>query len=120
MKRQRRKYRSPENSYFGRVCRLRRDELGMKQEELATGVGYKTRSTIANIEAGLHSPSWEKAKAIAAYLRLPISAFDLPQTLDIQAYRVTEQPQCYPQLFEAAEDLRVATEKMYAAIAAVS
>lgn len=119
-KRVARKYRNPEASYFGRVCRLRREELHIKQEELATAVGYKSRSAITNIEAGLHYPTWEKALAIAKYLKLPIAAFEAPQSLEITAYRVTEQPPSYPQLYEAAEDLRVATAKMCAAVAAVS
>jgi transcriptional regulator with XRE-family HTH domain len=120
MKRVARKYRSPEASYFGRVCRLRREELHIKQEALAIAAGYKSRSAITNIEAGLHYPTWEKALAIAKYLRLPITAFEEPQSLEITEYRVTEQPPSYPKLYEAAEDLRLATEKMCAAVASVS
>ena len=120
MKRVLRKPRNPHESYFGRVCRVRRDELDIKQEELALAVGYKSRSAIANIENGSHYPSWDKALAIAAYLKLPITAFEAPQPLEITAYRVTEPPPSYPQLYEAAEDLRVATAKMCAAVASVS
>lgn len=119
MKRVRRKPRNPRESYFGRVCRVRRDELDIKQEELALAVGYKSRSGIANIENGNHFPSWDKALAIAAYLKLPITAFEPPQTLEITDYRVAEPPPAYPQLYEAAEGLREATEKVCAAIAAV-
>jgi transcriptional regulator with XRE-family HTH domain len=60
---------------FGTVMRERREALGIKQEELSAAVGYRTRSTIANIEKGTQLPSWDKALAIADYLRLPIEAF---------------------------------------------
>ena len=37
---------------LGDRIRLRREELRMSQEELATRLGYKSRSTIAKIESG--------------------------------------------------------------------
>ena len=36
----------------GEKIRLRREELGMSQEELAAKMGYSNRSTIARIESG--------------------------------------------------------------------
>lgn len=47
----------------------------MKQDELATGSGYNSRSSIANIEQGSQMPPWDKAVAIADYLQLPLDAF---------------------------------------------
>lgn len=45
-----------------------RKERGMKQETLATAVGYTNRSTIAQIENGLTLPSVDKVVEIARAL----------------------------------------------------
>ena len=37
---------------IGKRIRLRREELGMTQEELASRLGYKSKTTIAKIENG--------------------------------------------------------------------
>lgn len=38
---------------IGQRVKIRREELGMSQEELATKVGYKSKSSINKIELGL-------------------------------------------------------------------
>lgn len=43
----------------------RRNELNMSQEELATKLGYKSRSTIAKIEAGINDIPQSKIQAFA-------------------------------------------------------
>ena len=37
---------------FGRAIRLRREELGMSQEELAHKIGYKSKVAVTKIEKG--------------------------------------------------------------------
>jgi len=43
----------------------RREELGMSQDELAVRLGYKDRSTIAKIEAGVNDITQSKIKSFA-------------------------------------------------------
>ncbi len=49
--------------------RARREELGMSQEELATKLGYKSRSTINKIEMGKNDITQSKIKAFAEALQ---------------------------------------------------
>lgn len=48
----------------------RREALGMSQEELATKIGYKSRSSINKIELGVHQLTQRKIKAIADALNV--------------------------------------------------
>ena len=48
--------------------RLRREELGMSQQELANKIGYKSRSAVNKIESGLRDIKSDKIKAIAIAL----------------------------------------------------
>lgn len=45
--------------------KMRREELGMSQDELAARLGYKDRSTIAKIEAGVNDITQSKIKSFA-------------------------------------------------------
>ena len=45
--------------------KIRREELGMSQEELATKVGYKSKSSINKIELGFRVLTQSKIKVIA-------------------------------------------------------
>lgn len=49
--------------------RIRRESLGMTQEELANALGYKSRSTIAKIESGENDITQSKISAFAKALR---------------------------------------------------
>ena len=53
--------------------RLRREELGMSQSELARRLGYKDRSTIAKIEAGINDITQTKIEAFAKALNTTAS-----------------------------------------------
>ncbi len=53
---------------LGDRIRLRREELRMSQEELATRLGYKSRSTIAKIESGENDLTQSKIVAFAKAL----------------------------------------------------
>ena len=53
---------------LGDRIRSRRDELRMSQEELATRLGYKSRSTIAKIESGENDLTQSKIVAFAEAL----------------------------------------------------
>ena len=48
--------------------RYRREILGMSQDELANRLGYKDRSTIAKIEAGINDITQSKIQAFAKAL----------------------------------------------------
>lgn len=53
------------NQEVGQQIRARREELHMTQEELATKLGYKSKSTINKIESGINSITQNKLKAFA-------------------------------------------------------
>ena len=69
-----------ENNHIGIRIKKRREELGMTQEELATILGYKSRSTINKIESGINDVSNSKIESFAKALNTT-SAF----LLDIRA-----------------------------------
>lgn len=50
---------------IGQRVKIRREELGMSQEELATKVGYKSKSSINKIELGFRVLTQSKIKIIA-------------------------------------------------------
>lgn len=58
---------------IGKRIRSRREELGMTQEELASKLGYKNKSTIAKIENGTNDIVQSKVKAFAHALSTSVS-----------------------------------------------
>lgn len=50
---------------IGERIRIRREELGLSQDELAKKIGYKSRSSINKIELDQYSLKQSKIKAIA-------------------------------------------------------
>lgn len=58
----------------GDNIKKRRYELRMSQQELATALGYKTRSTIAKIESGENDVSQRKLQRFAAVLDTTVEA----------------------------------------------
>ena len=50
---------------IGERIRIRREELGMTQDELAKKIGYKSRSSVNKIELDLYNLKQSKIKAIA-------------------------------------------------------
>lgn len=58
----------------GANIKKRRYELKMSQQELADAMGYKTRSTIAKIEAGENDVSQKKLERFAAVLDTDVAA----------------------------------------------
>lgn len=62
---------------LGDKIKSRRKELGLTQEDLATALGYKSRTTIAKIEAGINDLTISKIKAFAAVLQTsPMTLMD--------------------------------------------
>lgn len=53
---------------IGERIKARREELGMSQEELATLLGYKSRSSINKIELGGNELTQKKIQSIATAL----------------------------------------------------
>lgn len=76
---------------LGDRIRLRREELRMSQEELATRLGYKSRSTIAKIESGENDLTQSKivafAKALSTTARWLLDYDDSDTTLPPGAHR---------------------------------
>ncbi len=72
----------------GTNIRLRRMELGMTQQELASALGYTSRSTIAKIESGENDISYAKLKKVAEVLYTDVNrltgenaaSFEEPET----------------------------------------
>ena len=54
---------------IGNNIRIRRESLGMSQQELAEGIGYKNRSTIGKIEKGERKITVDMISKIAAVLK---------------------------------------------------
>ena len=54
---------------IGERIRLRREQLGLSQEELAKALGYKSRSSINKIELGLQKLTQSKIASIAEALQ---------------------------------------------------
>ena len=50
---------------IGKRIKERREELGLTQEELATRLGYKSKSTINKIEMGINDINQSKIEAFA-------------------------------------------------------
>lgn len=50
---------------IGQRVKVRREELGMSQDELAKKIGYKSKSSINKIELGFRDLTQSKIKAIA-------------------------------------------------------
>ena len=54
---------------IGVIIKKRREELGYTQEELAEKMGYKSKSTINKIEAGINDITQSKIVAFAKVLK---------------------------------------------------
>ena len=59
---------------LGRRIRMRREELGMTQDELAKRIGYKSSSTINKIEMGINDITQSKIEVFAKELATTPSA----------------------------------------------
>lgn len=69
---------------IGDRIKIRREELGMTQLELAEKAGFKSKSSINKIELGVQGLSQSKIKAVAEALRIRPS--------DLMGWRDDEQP----------------------------
>lgn len=74
--------------------RIRREQLGMSQQELAKRLGYKSRSAINKIESGSRDISQSKISAFASALNTTPSYLmgwdEDDQTIDDSPYSVQE------------------------------
>lgn len=59
-----------DDTMLGERIRKRREDLGLTQEELATLVGYKSKSTINKIEMGINDLPQSKVSLIASALKI--------------------------------------------------
>ena len=59
---------------LGEKIKCRRRELELTQKDLAIALGYKSRSSIAKIEAGINDLTISKIKAFAAALQTSFTA----------------------------------------------
>lgn len=58
---------------LGDKIRIRREEAGLSQDELAHKLGYKSRSTIAKLESGVNDLTQSKLKAFAEALNTTVA-----------------------------------------------
>ena len=58
---------------IGSNIKQRREELGLTQEELAKKMGYKSKSTINKIEAGINDITQSKVIAFAKVLNTTVA-----------------------------------------------
>lgn len=77
---------------LGRAIRLRREELGLKQHEVATDAEVDA-SWISHIEAGEQNPAWATADRIARALRWSLwQLAKLADELETEDRRPTDEP----------------------------
>ena len=101
---------------LGDKIRIRREEAGLSQDELARRLGYKSRSTIAKLESGVNDLTQSKLKAFAEALNTTVADlldWDEPQEkpyyLDPETARLAQELQDNPGqriLFDASRDLK--------------
>lgn len=100
---------------LGDKIRIRREEAGLSQDELARRLGYKSRSTIAKLESGVNDLTQSKLKAFAEALNTTVADlldWDEPQEkpyyLDPETAEMAEKLRTNEglrMLFKASEDL---------------
>lgn len=76
----------------GSNIKKRRIELHMSQHDLAITMGYKTRSTIAKIEAGENDVSHKKLQKFAAVLNTTVDALISEDAVPVQETAPTPLP----------------------------
>ena len=82
-----------------------REKLGLSQEELAIKVGYKDRSSIAKVEAGLVDLPQSKIAAFAAALHVaPVELMGITDSNPVQL-RTSQALSTYSPLSSDEEDL---------------
>jgi transcriptional regulator with XRE-family HTH domain len=106
---------------LGDKIRIRREEAGLSQDELAQKLGYKSRSTIAKLESGVNDLTQSKLKAFADALNTTVGDLldwdedknDKPEEkkayyLDPETARIAQELHDNPGqriLFDASKDL---------------
>lgn len=68
----------------GKIIRERRLELGMTQEQLAHIIGYKDKTAVYKIEAGINDVNQKTLKKFAEALDVPITYFLEGFNVDIE------------------------------------
>ena len=73
---------------FGRALATARDERGLSQDALALAMGWKNRSTVAKIEAGVRPVSMGEAHLLAQILEMRLEELlELADTLRVTLRR---------------------------------
>lgn len=102
---------------LGENIKKKREEAGLSQDELAQKLGYKSRSTIAKVEADVNDLNQTKLKAFATALGTTVTELlDFDKDSDPQAYyldpetaRMVQELKDHPGqrvLFDASRDLK--------------
>ena len=69
--------------------RLRREELGLSQEELAQRMGYRSKSSITKLEKGINDIPQSKVEELAAALHLSrAGAYNLMNAPDFPTLKI--------------------------------
>lgn len=95
---------------LGDKIRIRREEAGLSQDDLARKLGYKSRSTIAKLESGVNDLTQSKLKAFADALNTTVADlldWDEPH-FDSETARLAQELKDNPGqriLFDASRNL---------------
>lgn len=77
---------------LGRAIRLRREELGLSQEDLALELGYD-QGWISHIENGRTNPAYGTVDRLARALALPLSRLViLAESVEIEDRKPLDRP----------------------------
>lgn len=106
---------------IGEKIRIRREELGMSQDELADKMGYKSRSTIAKIEKGVNDVVQTNIVKFAKVLNTSVAylmGWEEENEKTTDEYILTDGEKNLIQLFRAIPDdkKQMAIEMLKAAL----
>lgn len=100
---------------LGDKIRIRREEAGLSQDDLARKLGYKSRSTIAKLESGVNDLTQSKLKAFADALNTTVADLldwdepqEKPYCFDSETARLAQELKDNPGqriLFDASRNL---------------
>lgn len=100
---------------LGDKIRIRREEAGLSQDDLARKLGYKSRSTIAKLESGVNDLTQSKLKAFADALNTTVADLldwdepqEKPYQFDSETARLAQELKDNPGqriLFDASRNL---------------
>lgn len=100
-------------SGIGDRIRARREEIGMTQEELATKMGYKNKSTIAKIESGVNDVAQSKVVKLAKALETTTIYLMGVESKNSDTSEAGVQTFAHPKSYYENDDTRKIAQKVF-------